>query len=259
MKYRILIMGLPGSGKTTLARELAKDLKAYWLNADKIRKKYNDWDFSKNGIIRQVKRMKSLSDKSNKKYVVADFVCPLHIQTKIFKPNFIVWMDTIKKSRFSSMNKIFKKPKKWNLRVTSKDYKLWKIPILDQFLNFKWSNRRETAQMLGRFQPFHVGHMQLFYEILKKKEQVLIMVKDVYRVGDNPFKFSQIKKKISTDLNPFKKRIKIILAPNISNIFFGRKVGYKIKKINLPKQIQKISATKIRKYLRSKNKLKNFK
>ena len=59
-------MGLPGSGKTTLAKKIVKLLKADWLNADKIRGKYNDWDFSKTGIIRQVKRMKILAKKSKK-------------------------------------------------------------------------------------------------------------------------------------------------------------------------------------------------
>ena len=87
MKIKILIMGLPGSGKTTLAKIISRELNAYWLNADKIRGKYNDWDFSFKGIIRQVTRMKELADKSKKKYVVADFVCPYKKQMEIFKPN----------------------------------------------------------------------------------------------------------------------------------------------------------------------------
>ncbi len=123
-------MGLPGSGKTTLAKKIVKYLKADWLNADKVRGKYNDWDFSKLGILRQVSRMRKLSINSKKKYVVADFVCPIEAQLKIFKPDFIIWMDTIKKSRFKSMNKIFKKPKKFNLRIKKK-----KLDI--NFLKFK--------------------------------------------------------------------------------------------------------------------------
>ena len=65
-KKKILIMGLPGSGKTHLAKKISNILKADWLNADKIRGKYNDWDFSEQGIIRQVKRMKKLADQSKK-------------------------------------------------------------------------------------------------------------------------------------------------------------------------------------------------
>ena len=124
-------MGLPGSGKTTIAKKIVKSLKAEWLNADKVRGKYNDWDFSDAGIVRQVRRMRDLATRSNNKYVVADFVCPMDYQIKIFKPNFIFWMDTIKKSRFNSMNKKFKRPKKYNLRITTQNSDLWKYLILE--------------------------------------------------------------------------------------------------------------------------------
>ena len=122
-KKIILIMGLPGSGKTTLAKQIKKFLKADQLNADNVRKKHNDWDFSQKGITRQVKRMRKLAEKSKKKFVVADFICPLKIQFKIFKPDFIIWMDTIKKGRFENMNRIFQKPKKFDLRFKKKNLK----------------------------------------------------------------------------------------------------------------------------------------
>ena len=89
-----------------------------------------------------------------------------------------------------------------------------------------------------------------------KTGQVLIFVKDVYGLGDNPFTFKQVKNFISKDLIEYKNRFKIIKAPNITDIFYGRKVGYNIKKINLDKNIQKISATKIRKKLRKLKKIK---
>ena len=127
---RILIMGLPGSGKTTLARKVVKSINADWLNADQVRGKFKDWDFSKNGIITQVKRMRELANKSKKKFVLADFICPIEEQFKIFKPHYVVWMDTIKKSRYKKINKIFKEPKKYNLRVTTKHSNFWKIPII---------------------------------------------------------------------------------------------------------------------------------
>lgn len=256
LKKIILIMGLPGSGKTTLAEKLSKKLNAEWLNADRIRGKYNDWDFSNDGIIRQVKRMRNFAQESKNKFVVADFVCPLPDQFKIFKPHFTVWMDTIKKGRFSSMNKLFKKPKKFNLRFTEKKLEINLIQVLDKLLGYKWKNNYPTVQMLGRYQPWHYGHRSLFEKCILKTGQVNIMVKDVNSVGDNPYTFKQVKKNILKDLINFKNRIKISLSPNISEICYGRTVGYKITKINLNKKIQNISATKIRKNLRLNGLLK---
>lgn len=247
-------MGLPGSGKTTLARKLSSLINAKWLNADKIRKKYNDWDFSKSGTIRQSKRMFFLAKKLSKKnYTIADFICPTPSSFKYFKADLIVWMDTIKKGRFKNMNKLFVPPKKYDLRVTTKNADLWKYLVLDKIKKYKWNNKAPSSLMLGRFQPWHFGHRTLFEEIFKKYGQVNIQVKDVNGLDDNPFKFSEIKKKIQKDLKIFKNRIKISKTPNIYEINFGRKVGYKIKKINLPKKIQLISATKIRENLRKKN------
>ncbi len=254
-KVKILIMGLPGSGKTYLAKRVVKLLNADWLNADKVRGYYNDWDFSDAGIIRQVKRMKKLANSSNKKYVVADFICPYKKQVKIFKPNFIFWMNTIKNSRYPRINKIFKKPARYDLKFNEKNLPINLIKLKDRVFGYKWNNKLPTSQMLGRFQPWHEGHHKLFEKILLKTGQVLIMVKDVKGIGDNPYGFKTIKKNILKELVDFKKRIKIILAPNISNICYGRTVGYKIEKINLPKKIQKISATKIRANLRKKGKL----
>ena len=118
---KILIIGLPGSGKTTLARELKKKLKADWLNADRIRKKFNDWDFSRKGVLRQARRMKTLAAKSKKTFVVADFVCPYEEGRKIFRADVLIWMNTVKKGRFSTFNKTFQKPKKFDFKINSKN------------------------------------------------------------------------------------------------------------------------------------------
>ena len=115
----------------------------------------------------------------------------------------------------------------------------------------KWNNKAPTAQMLGRWQPWHGGHQKLFEETLKRAEQVLIMVRDVQGVGDNPFNFETVKKNIEEKLNPkFEGKYKIILVPNITNICYGRGVGYKIEEIVLDEETQKISATKIRQQMR---------
>ena len=124
-------------------------------------------------------------------------------------------------------------------------------------MSYKWDNKKPTAQMLGRWQPFHKGHYTLFKEILKKTGQVCIQIRDVQGIDDNPFDFETVKENIEEKLNPeFEGRFKIMLVPNITNICYGRGVGYKIEEIELPKEIQEISATKIRAQMRKDGKLK---
>ena len=124
-------MGLPGSGKTTLANELGPMLNAKRLNADEVRKEANDWDFSEEGRKRQAKRMadfaKKLKDSGD--YVVADFICPTPEARKLFPADFIVWVDTIKEGRFDDTNKMFVKPDKFDYHVTSQDAKNWALKI----------------------------------------------------------------------------------------------------------------------------------
>ena len=256
---KILIMGLPGSGKTTLASKLVPLLKAKWLNNDKVRRAANDWDFSEEARKRQAKRMAELAEKNSREglYVVADFVCPTPEARKLFNADYIVWIDTIDKGRFDDTNKMFVKPEKFDFHVTSQNAELWAMQIADQIIEYKWDNKKATAQMLGRWQPFHDGHYALFEEIIKKTGQVCIQVRDVQGVDDNPFDFDDVKSKIMERLEPkFKNRYKVILVPNITNICYGRGVGYKIEEIVLDKNIQKISATKIRKKMREKGKIK---
>ena len=124
-------------------------------------------------------------------------------------------------------------------------------------MSYKWDNRKQTAQMLGRWQPFHDGHYAQFKEIVKITGQVCIQIRDVQGVDDNPFDFETVKKNIEERLNPeFQGQFKVMLVPNITNISYGRGVGYKIEEIVLPDEIQKISATKIRAKLREEGKLK---
>lgn len=128
----ILIMGLPGSGKTTLASKLYSLINAKWINADKVRREANDWDFTKEGRIRQSERMRKLAlkFKYEKNNVIVDFVCPTNETRKIFGPDFIIWMDTIKKGRFDDTNKLFEKPEFYNVRVTEKNSDLWAKKII---------------------------------------------------------------------------------------------------------------------------------
>ena len=129
-------MGLPGSGKTTLASELVPLLKAKWLNADAVRKEANDWDFSSEGRIRQARRMweKAQEFKRNGSHVVADFICPTPEARALFPADFIIWMDTIKEGRFEDTNKMFIKPEKFNYHVTTLDAKNWAPKILKEII-----------------------------------------------------------------------------------------------------------------------------
>ena len=117
---KILIMGLPGSGKTYLAERMQPILKAAWYNADKVREMANDWDFSPDGRIRQSLRMKSLADfeKKHGRIVICDFVCPTFETKNNFDPDITIWMDTIKSGRYEDTNKMFEKPENVEFKVT---------------------------------------------------------------------------------------------------------------------------------------------
>ena len=130
-------MGLPGAGKTTLADVLAPMIKAKRLNADEVRKAAKDWDFSAEGRKRQAKRMAdfALKLKNEGKNVIADFICPTPEARNLFPADYVVWVDTIKASRFDDTNQMFVKPDKYNYHVTSQDAKTWAPKILKELKN----------------------------------------------------------------------------------------------------------------------------
>jgi hypothetical protein len=268
---KILVMGLPGSGKTTFSEKLKSYLEnnsefftpafenstqraeVKWLNADEVRKKYNDWDFSHEGRIRQSIRMRELADSFFNDFVIADFVAPLPEMRHNYKADWVIWIDTIEKGRFEDTNKMFIPPDVYDFRITEQNAEKWAefvgSHILEERRRPVFDNRKPTAMLMGRYQPWHLGHRKLFEEALNRVGQVCIMIRDVQGWNDsNPFSFEQVKDFIQRDLDPiYQGQYQIILVPNITQILYGRDVGYSIEKIELPEEIQKISATKIRK------------
>ena len=109
---KILIMGLPGSGKSTLAKPFAELIGGVWVNADQVRERYNDWDFTTEGRLRQAYRMRYLADgiELADKIAVADFICPTEELRNLFKADYTIWMDTIRKGRYADTNTIFETP-----------------------------------------------------------------------------------------------------------------------------------------------------
>ena len=129
-------MGLPGSGKTTLAKLLAPMFNAIWLNADEVRKEANDWDFSEQGRIRQANRMNTLAKEAiaNNRIVVADFVCPTEKTRKDFNGDYTIFMDTIKEGRYDDTNKMFEVPKDYDFRIEYFDATQWAFLIKQDIL-----------------------------------------------------------------------------------------------------------------------------
>ena len=136
---RVLIFGLPGSGKTYLAERLVEYLgdKVAWFNADKVREEANDWDFSEMGRSIQTNRMKRLADEAiqNNRNVIADFVCPTEHTREDFNADYIIWMDTIKESKFEDTNKMFEEPKNFDFKVTHKDAQMFSFLIKQEILD----------------------------------------------------------------------------------------------------------------------------
>ena len=272
---KILIMGLPGSGKTTLAGELKKyleqngcinynralmepfdsNVQVNWFNADDVRRKYNDWDFSKEGRIRQSLRMLQFAMESGGDYVICDFVAPLVEQRNNFKADWTIWMDTIREGRYADTNAAFVEPEVYDFRITEQNAVKWAEFIGEHIIanrrrpTFDW--KKETVQMLGRWQPWHEGHRALFDRAISKTGQVVIQIRDCQGwQGSNPFAIEQVKSFIRRDLDPlYQGQYEIQIVPNIVNITYGRDVGYKIEKEEFDKTVTDISATKIRKNL----------
>ena len=248
----ILVYGLPGSGKTTLANKISKKLSCTHLNADEVRERFGDWGFEVEDRLRQATRMRALANEDLGSFVVIDFVCPLREGRKIVDADYSIFMDTVKSSRYRNTNKMFEHPEPDELPsfwFKEFDSDSQAQQVVTQLITFDW--RKPTVQMLGRWQPFHDGHLALFKRAFEKTGQVVIQVRDCEGWNDsNPFDFitvrAQIRKKLADHNFVEGREFMIMLVPNITNITYGRNVGYSIEQETFDRNIQNISATKIR-------------
>lgn len=251
MKRKILIMGLPGAGKTTLAEKLVEKLNAAWFNADAVRQDiYSELGYAPEDRIKHATRMGKLCDwaKLGGNYVIADFICPTQETRKAFNAEFTVWVDRIIEGRYEDTNKLFERPLNYDVRLTDGTVDDWVNKVINKINETEsWDNQAPTALLIGRYQPFHVGHKTLVAEAIKRSGQCCIALRDVGGIDEkNPYDFEKVKKEIYSACIEFGNKIKVVELPNITDVFYGRGVGYNIEQLELSKELQSVSATKIR-------------
>lgn len=248
----IQIIGLPGSGKTTLAKSLASRINAIILNADEVRADLSsDLGFSIEDRIEQARRLGAMARLlSNQNYnVVVDFVCPTKETRQSFgKPDYLIWMNTISGGRYENTNSLWTNPEQYDYEFVELNQEGKADAIIKHLGLFDWS--APTTLQLGRYQPWHEGHQALKEEAHKRTNQVLLGVRNTYGTSEkDPLTYEEVRDRINKDSGCLQQDTLVVKLPNITNIVYGRDVGYKIEHVELPPEIQAISATQKRKEL----------
>jgi len=242
----ILIIGLPGTGKTTLAEALVSKINFIHINADAVRQDLSsDLGFTSEDRIEQARRMGAVARllDNQGQNVVVDFVCPTKQTRQAFgHVDKIIWVDRIDESIYQDTNSIWEYPTYYDFRIPMGLTIEEEVDqIISLFYLVDWT--QPTTLLLGRYQPWHDGHSALKVEAHKRTDQVVIGIRSTYGTSDkDPFTFAQVKSFIEEkEANSF-----VVQFPNITNIVYGRDVGYQIEKVDLSADLQAISATKIR-------------
>jgi cytidyltransferase-like protein len=253
---KILIMGLPGAGKTTLTTALAPLLNAVVFNADAVRENLSrDLRFTHEDRIEHARRMGWMCDRVLEAggTAIADFICPTPDTRAAFGSAYTIWLDRIQTGRFENTNRMFVAPEAFDLRVRAEGTPQYWAELALNDLRPAFDPQKPTALFIGRYQPFHAGHQRLIEEGLQRVGQVCIAVRDTHGTSaGNPLPYFAVRQRIEAALSAHVGKFVVVPLPNITNVFYGRDVGYTVERIVLDEPTEAISATEVRRLIQTR-------